>query len=203
MKKNLVVLLATASAILNGCVQTRITEPKRSAVEQLLISTAADRALDHVDFSILAGRKVFVDSANFESHDKPYAISSIREAVNEAGGLLVSDFNTAEVVLEPRSGALSTDSSSSVVGVPSTPLPIPMAGTFVTPEVSVFKSQKQLSVAKIALFSYERESGKHLQSTGPLVGHARHNYYTFLGFFKYTSTTIPEKKRGMFQRDQE
>jgi hypothetical protein len=28
-----------------------------------------------------------------------------------------------------------------------------------------------------------------------LVGRSRMNYYTFLGYFKYTSTDIPEKMR--------
>lgn len=188
--------------LMTGCVQTRVTEPKRSAVEQLLISTAADRALERLNFGAFAGRKTYVDPAYFESEDKLYVLSALRNALSEAGALLMADIKEAELVVEPRNGALSTDSSTSVVGVPSTPLPVPMAGTFLTPELALFKSQKQLSTSKLALFVYEQNSRKHVSSAAA-TGKAKHNYYTLLGYFKYTSTTIPEKKSGLFLRNQE
>src|SRR5687768_12152509 len=147
-----IVLSVLGAILLSGCVQTRITEPKRSAVEQLLLSTAADEALEKIDFSKFAGRKAFVDVTYFEAHDEHYVISGIRDALSKAGALLVADAKEADMVVEARSGALSTDSSSSVVGMPSLPLPVPMSGTLLTPEIALYKSQKQLSTAKIALF---------------------------------------------------
>jgi hypothetical protein len=188
---------------LTGCVQTRITEPKRSAVEQLLLSQATDRACREIDFSKFNGRKTFMDVTYFEAHDEQYALGAIRDSLSQAGALLVPEIKDAELVVEPRSGALSTDSSSSVVGMPSLPLPIPMSGTLVTPELALYKSQKQLSTSKIALLAYEQESKKHFISLGPAAGTAKHNYYTFLGYFKYTSTTLPEKRSGFFLRNQE
>ena len=182
--------------LLTGCAQTRVTEPPRAAVEQLLLGTAADRALAQEDFAVFNRMKVYVDERYFEAYDEEYVLSAIRNALSSAGALLVANMNDAEVIIEARSGALATDASSSLLGVPSVPVPIPLAGTVVTPEIALYRSEKQFSTAKIALFGYWKESREHLHSSGNLVGTARHNYFTFLGYIKYTDTTLPEKRTG-------
>jgi hypothetical protein len=186
--------------LMTGCVQTRITEPQRTAVEQLLLSTATDRAFDEVDMTTVRDRRVFIDPAYFESYDKHYVLGTIRDVLSNNGALLVRSIDDAEVIVEPRSGALSIDSSQSLIGLPSTPIPIPFTGTVQTPEIAIFKTEHQFSVAKLALLAYERESGRHLHSTGPLVGESFHKYYTILGYIRITTTGIPEKKTRSFRR---
>lgn len=177
-----------------GCAQTRLTHPKRSAVEQLLYSTAADRAWSAADAAIFGGRKVFVDTAYFESDDKMYALGTLRDVLSANGALLVPKAEDAEVIVEPRSGAYSIDSSDSLVGLPKMPMPIPFAGTVETPEVALFKSEKQFSTAKFAFLALDQKSRKHVASSGPLVGRANIKYYRVLGLIKWTKTTIPEKR---------
>lgn len=190
------VLLVFCCGLLGGgCVQTRITEPKRAAVEQLLISTAADRALIAADFSIYQGKKVFVDTTYFDSYDKEYVIGTLRDALSSEGALLVDTKDASEAIVEFRSGALSTDSSDSLIGLPQFPVPVPFAGTLETPEVSLFKAQRQFGTAKLAVLGYWTQSRKHAHSTGPLVGKSYMKYYTVLGYIKFTSTDIPEKIR--------
>ena len=188
-------LLITLGPAISGCVQTRITEPPRTAVEQLLLSTATDRSLQRASLRVFQDKKVFVDGAYFDSYDKLYVIGTVRDLLSAQGALLVADAKEADIIVEPRSGALSTDSSSSLIGIPSVPIPIPLAGTFSTPEVYLFKTQKQFSTAKLALFAYDQKSRQHVYSSGTLVGKAAHNYYRFLGYLSITRTDIPEKKR--------
>jgi hypothetical protein len=190
-------LVLTFFLAIGGCVQTRMTEPSRSAVEQLLLSTAADRSLQQAYFldDVFKSKKVFVDTNYFESYDKPYAMGTIRDALSNHGALLVSDPKTADIIVEPRSGALSTDSTSTELGIPSMPVPIPLSGTLVTPDMYLFKTQKQFSTAKIALLAYDAKSRQHLYSSGPLVGKAYNKYYSFLLFIQITRTDIPEKKK--------
>lgn len=178
-----------------ACTQTGLTKPKRSAVEQLLISTAADRALEKADWSVIRGKKVFVDRSFYNSADKDYVIGTIRDYVSFNGGLLMAKVKEADLVLEPRSGGLSIDSSSSLIGLPASSAPTPFAGAVSLPEIAIFKSEKQYSIAKLAILVYQRESRQHVASTGPLVGRANIKYYKFLGFIGHTKTTIPEKKR--------
>lgn len=178
-----------------GCTQTELTKPKRAATEQLLISTAADRALAQADLSIVSGKKVFVDKTYFDATDKEYVLGTIRELITMRGGMLARKMDDAEVVIEPRSGALSIDSTSSLIGLPSSGAPLPLAGAVQIPEIALYKSEKQFSIAKIALLAYERESGKHVAATGSLIGRANIKYYKFLGLISYNKTTVPERKK--------
>jgi hypothetical protein len=182
--------------LVSGCLQTRTTEPQRTAVEQLLLSTAADRGLQRVHWGMFTEKKVFVDTNYFESYDRAYVLGTLRDLLSMNGALLATNANDAEIIVEPRSGAFSTDSSSSLVGMPSLPIPIPWSGTFRTPELYLSKTEKIFSTAKIALLAYEQKSRKHFYSSGPLVGRATHKYYKFLGYISITRTDIPEKKRG-------
>jgi hypothetical protein len=195
MTRGLAVLGFVLVLLGSACTQTGLTKPPRSAVEQLLISTAADQALEKANWSIIRGKKVFVDRTYYESADKEYVLGTIRDYVSINGGLLMTNLNDAEIVLEPRSGALSIDSSSSVIGLPASSAPMPFAGAVSLPEIALFKSEKQYSIAKIAILAYERESKKHVASSGPLIGRANIKYYKFLGYIGYTKTTIPEKQR--------
>lgn len=180
--------------LVSGCLQTRVSEPPRTAVEQLLLSTAADRSLQSAQWDAFKDKKVFVDTNYFESYDKPYVIGALRNLLSIHGALLATNASDAEVILEPRSGALSTDSSSSLVGLPSLPIPIPWTGTFSTPELYLSKTEKLFSTAKIALLAYDQKSRRHFYSSGPLVGRATHKYYRFLGYIAITRTDLPEKK---------
>jgi len=171
-----------------------MTEPPRTAVEQLLLSTAADRSLQLAEWHMFDGKRVFVDTNYFESYDRAYVLGSIRNLLSFHGALLATNVNEAEVIIEPRSGALSTDSAASLIGMPSIPVPVPFVGTFQTPEVPLYKSDKMFSTAKIALFAYDQKSRKHFYSSGPIVGRASHRYYKFLGYLGLTRTDLPEKK---------
>jgi hypothetical protein len=192
------VLVWTACGALfffTGCTQTELTKPKRAATEQLLITTAADRALAQADFSMLAGKKVFVEKSYFDGLDEDYVLGTVRDLISMRGGRLVQKPDEAEIVVEPRSGALSIDSNSSIIGLPSTGAPVPFSGAVQIPEIALYKSEKQFSIAKIAILAYERESGKHVASTGTLVGRANLKYYKFLGFIAYNKTSVPELKK--------
>lgn len=184
-----------ASLLSLGCTQTRQTEPKRTAVEELLLSRAADHALANADFALLDGRKVFLEEKYFEATDAKYALGAVRDFMSLAGALLVDSAVDADVIIEARSGALSIDSGQSLVGIPEVPFPIPGAGSLVFPEAPFFKSERQYSIAKLALLAYDAKTRKHLFSTGTLIGKSHHHYYKVLGFFRWVSTELPAKAR--------
>jgi len=189
-------IAATALVFCGGCTQTTLTAPQRSATEQLLLSTAADRAAESTNLSLFNGKKVFVDGSYFDSYDGKYALGTIRDALNRAGAQLVTTLTNSDIIIEARSGALSLDAADLLVGVPSAGVPVPFAGTISIPELAFYKSQKQFSLAKFALLAYETRGGKHVYSSGPMIGKAYNHYYRFIGFIAYTSTDIPAKHRA-------
>lgn len=181
-------------AVICGCTQTRTSEPSRTAVEQLLLSRAADLSIAKVDFSTLAGRKVFLEDRYLEAIDKLYVIGALREGVSKAGGKLQDARDSAEVIVEARSGALSIDSNKSLLGLPELPVPIPLAGTLVSPEVPFFRESKQYSIAKIAVLAYSADSRDYLFSSGPSIGESFHHYFSLLGWVQWNSSGLPEKQ---------
>ncbi len=190
-------LMATLSAalLLCGCADSIMTNPPRSATEQLLLSTAADRAINVAPLTIFAQKKVFVDGTYFEGYDSKYVLGAIRDALSRSGALLVGAATNSDIIVEARSGGLSIDSSSSLVGIPNLPVPIPFAGTLQIPELALYKSSRQNSIAKLALLAYSRESGEHYFSSGPMLGKSYNTYYKLLFLIQWTSTDIPEKKK--------
>ncbi|MCS1408487.1 MAG: hypothetical protein M2R45_01662 [Verrucomicrobia subdivision 3 bacterium] len=189
-------LLLFAITLFPGCHAIRITEPQRTATEQLLMSTATDHAVRNIDLSLLKERKVFFDQSYFDSYDDGYAVGSLRELISKSGGCLVKDRDSAEVVVEARSGTLGIDSRDALAGLPELAIPLSFAGQVQSPEISLYKAQKADSVAKFALLVYETPSGEFLHATGPLVGKAKFYHYKILGFLNWRRTDIPEQKPG-------
>ena len=64
---------------LGACTSMRETSPQRTATEQLLISTAVDRAIAQVNLEIPEGTKVFVDSEQLEGSDGKYAAGEMKD----------------------------------------------------------------------------------------------------------------------------
>lgn len=186
-----------------GCTTTDTTQPMRSASEQLLLSTAADRALATAQLAEFKGKKVFLDTNYFDSYDSKYALGEIRDAISRAGALLVADAKSSDVIIEARSGALSIDGSKSLVGIPQTAAPVPLSGSLALPEIALYKSEKQFSTAKIALLAYANDSRAHIYSSGPLVGKSYFKTFKLLGVISWESTDIPEELKKSKSRQKE
>jgi hypothetical protein len=185
-------LIFSIAFLVGGCTTNNTTNPARSATEQLLLSTAADHALQSANLGLFENRKVFLDTNYFDSYDSKYALGTIRDALSRAGAILEDNATNSDIIVEARSGALSIDNSTFLVGIPSIGAPIPFSGGIQTPELAAYKSQKQRSVAKIALLAFARESRAHIYSSGPLDGSSHNNHYNVF-FVSWINTDIPEK----------
>ena len=186
------VLFCGLLALGTGCHSVKITEPKRTVTEQLLLSSAADRAVADLEVSVLRGKTVYLEERYFKSYDKRYVLGAIRQHLSESGARLTTDEEKADVIVEARSAGLGLDSRESLLGIPSIGFPILFAGTVQTPEIALYKSQQADSTAKFALFAYDRGSGEHVHSSGARSGKAHFYHYKFLGFFNWRRTDIPE-----------
>lgn len=168
-----VVLAALVVMLLPGCTTGRQTDPPRTATEQLLISTAADRAAASIALNLGPERKCFLDATNFEGLDGKYAIAAIRSSLLKKGTRFVGDKKDADTIVEIRSGALSIDKHDTLVGIPSVDIPIPLAGDFGTPEIALYKSEQQEGVAKFAATAYDAKDGRFLGESTPPLGRSK------------------------------
>ncbi len=151
-----------------GCGTMKTTNTKRTATEQLIVTDAVDRAIDEIDFSVLAGKQVFLDiSALPDGEDSKYLASSVRQQILSCGGLLKEKKDDADYVLELRAGALGTDEQQIIYGIPELTVPTFVgSATMTIPEISVAKRVGQRATAKIAVFAYNRKTGYPLWQSG-------------------------------------
>lgn len=177
-----------------ACSSSRQTLPDRTATEQLLISAAIDRAAESIVLNIPNERKVFVDTRSFGGYDSKYAIATVRDSLLKQGIRLTDQRDKADVLLELRAGAMSIDETQSLFGIPSTELPIPLAGQLRLPEIALFKKQQREGVVKIAATAYDAKTGALIDSSGPKYGYSHRTNWIFLLFFSRTTDDLkPEE----------
>ncbi|MBX9787622.1 MAG: hypothetical protein K2Y37_01785 [Pirellulales bacterium] len=186
------VLFAAATVwSLTGCGTTRWSDTARTATEQLLISNAIDRAVSELDFEVLRGHDVFFDPSYLRgATDENYLVSSLRQHLLASGVVLRELRTEADFVVEARSGGIGTDRSDLLFGVPSVAvpsvpgMPVPMPSTI--PEIPFAKTTNQRAVAKIAVFAYNRNTGRPVLQSGivPVTSTARNSWFFGAGPFQ-------------------
>ncbi|HUL07068.1 MAG TPA: DUF6655 family protein [Candidatus Acidoferrum sp.] len=181
---------------LAGCSTPRESEPPRTATEQLLISTAVDRALDGLQLKIPEGTKLWVDATDFDGYDQKYAVGAIRDRLLHEGARLVADRGQADAVVEIRAGALSTNSDDLLIGLPSMVLPIPLAGPAKTPELALAKKDHDEGVAKIGITAYDAKTGalESYSPAAPIYGYSSRTRWMVLSLVRWGHSDIPPDK---------
>lgn len=179
-----------------GCGTTRSTDTTRAATEMLLVSQAVDRAVGQIDFSPLRGKAVYFDvsSIDKETVDKGYLISSIRQQLLAHGANLMEEKRDAVYVVEARVGAVGTDRHSLLFGSPQITVPAIVPGIPTSiPEIALYKRTDQKGVAKLAVFAYNRVTGRAVWQSGLVEDVSKLKDRWVLGSGPYTTGTIREK----------
>jgi hypothetical protein len=160
------VLASIALAAAGGCGTTRWSDTRRTATEQLLVSDAIERAVDRIDLSPLAGRRIFLDVAFLDDlDDTKYLAAELRHHILASGCRLAEKREDADIVVEARAGVIGTDRNELLVGVPATSVSFAGSGTNI-PELAAAKRTDQRAVAKVSLHAYERVTGRALWQSG-------------------------------------
>ena len=176
-----------------GCGTMRETLPARSAMEQLLVSTAADRAIEKMPADGIEGKRVFVDASNLECYDKPYVVQRIRQTVLDNDGRLAENRQDAQVVLEVASGGLSINRRDYLLGLPSIPLPIPFAGeTLKLPELPIFKVIFYRGKAKLLFNAIDPTTNSQLYELPVCYGKSLDSFWWILLFGPFERSDLPK-----------
>lgn len=155
--------LAALAVALAGCTGSfRASTTPRTAEEELLVTTAAERAVFRIDAWLLAGRSVFVDGERLVSSDRGYVLSAFREVVARANARLACDRESADVIIEARSACTGNHDGHWTLAVPAVYV-AGVAGVAVEPpafiEIGYILHE---GWARVEAFAYERETGRFL-----------------------------------------
>ena len=194
------VLLLLSLVVVTGCG----TAIQRNGTEQLLLSDSVDHAIDQLDLSPLAGRKVYLDTEYMRSFKGPnvsitsdYITSALRQKLTTTGCQIETTRTDADYVLEARIGALGTDTMEVTYGIPSSngvgAAASALSGAPVSasiPEISVGKRNGAMGVSKVVVFAYHRETGVPVWQSGAAVARSDAKDSWFLGVGPLTRGTV-------------
>jgi len=182
-----------ASLFISACTTQRSSVPVRTATEELLISTAADRAAAALSLQIPAGTKVYIDRQYFQGTDDGYALNAVRTQFLKQGLAVVDDRSQAQAIVNVSSGALSTDEKSLLIGIPALQVPALPVGTSVSvPEIALFKTAQDKGVAKFVATGYDAKTGKLIATSDPQYGFSHLTNNTIFLFFSWqTGDLVP------------
>jgi hypothetical protein len=178
--RRLLVLALLALVSTAGCLgDIRTTNTKRTAVEELLVSTAAERAIAKVDSSVFAGKRVFVDVERLAPFDKGYVVSAFQGYLAQGGASVVPARDKAQVVVEVRSGSSGIFDGKWGVGIPMVYASGFVAGSGgpTLPNLIEITYELREGWAKISGFAYDAKQGTYLAGWRDAYGMA------YVGFF--------------------
>ncbi|MGB7328510.1 MAG: DUF6655 family protein [Rubripirellula sp.] len=184
-------VMVLLTIVVTGCASTTTSNTARTGTEQLLISSAIDRAMSNVRFDEFANYKVFIDEKYLDSVDKGYLVGSLRHKVLQSGGQLVAAADAADVVIEPRSGGVGTDIQESYLGIPSLGIPgMPIE----LPEIKFASRDTQMGTAKLGLVCYDPKTGKALGLGGETTALTHNNDTYLLGMGPFKSGSVLDQR---------
>ncbi|MCP4717346.1 MAG: hypothetical protein GY868_19660 [Deltaproteobacteria bacterium] len=159
-----------------GCLYNRyLTNSKRSATEQLLLTETMHAAVEQLTIPDVNGLKTAVEVVSLAPDEEPYLRCLVEEKLRRAGALIAPAEGASAVYLV-QVGTIGTISRETTVGIPSVPLGPGLA----TPALPFVRILKQHGYTKLRLSSYDRVTGKHLTAGEPVI--TQKNFDVF-GFF--------------------
>jgi hypothetical protein len=161
-----------------GCATNRESETARTGVEQLLVSSAVDQALDKIDLSAVRGAKVQLEEKYLDCVDKNYVIVSLEQRLMANGATLVAKPEDADVIMHVVSGAVGTDRQEKFFGISEIPLPPP--SPIMIPQVSLFSRTRANGTAKLRVVAFDAKSRRPVISGDAVL--ARSDYKSWKGF---------------------
>lgn len=192
-----IALFAALFVGITGCGTAKLTNTSRTATEQMLLSDAMDRAVSQVNFSMLSGRKVFInDKPIAKVTDSDYLLSIVRQHALASGCLLQEKEEEAEVILELRAGTSGTDQNDTMLGISE--MTIPGFGTYSSttiPEIAMAKRTIQKATVKIGIFAYTRVGRRPVWQSGNLVAESKAKNRWVFGMGPYQTGDIYDSAR--------
>lgn len=174
-----------------GCATMKHSDTARTGVEQLLISSAADQALDKVDLRPIVGAKVFIDEKYLDCVDKNYVLVGAHQRLLRANCTIVDKAEDADVIIELASGGVGTDRTDLLFGVPEIPMPPPSPISI--PKLAIFERVRAMGTAKLAVVAYDAKTKAPVINSGYTLARADYMNWNVLGLGGMPSGTVHEE----------
>ena len=179
------------SLALAGCTTIKQSDTARTGIEQLLISSAADRRWIS---SICTRSPAQRCSSTRNTSIAPTRITFLSRCIERLLAnhcTLVSKADDADVVVEIGCGGVGTDRNEMYLGFPELPLPPP--ATLAIPKLAFFERTKSMGTVKIALVAIDTKTKQAVINTGYTLARADHRHWQVLGLGSQQSGSVQQE----------
>jgi len=190
--------LLAAAGLVGGCISSahHITDTPRSATEQLLVTTAAERAVDALAWPDLRDRRVAVEVVSPNEQDAGYLKAALEARARELGAKVVPA-DEAEWIVAARAGALGTERRELAVGIPEIPTPFG-----VTPGISFYTHLRRRGWAQVRL-GVRGAEGERIASGAPALAGAFRSTHRILLLVIDRDDIFPDEETEAGETDAE
>jgi len=178
------------AGLATGCISAAhySTDTPRSATEQLLVTTAAERAVDRLSWPDVRDRRVAVEVVSPNEKDAGYLKAALEAKARELGAQVVPA-EEAEWILAARAGALGTERRDLALGIPEIPTPFG-----ITPGISFYEHRRQRGWAQVRLAARDADGGVIAASDAPVLTNAfRSSHRIILFVIERDDIFLPEE----------
>ncbi len=167
--------------ILPACSYTPyVTNTKKSATEQLLVSKALDEALKGLTLNI-RGAKVYVQVASLMENEDYYIDKALTHWFLKNGALITGYEKEADLTASVLVKCAGTDGDQYFLGIPSVPVPLFITST---PQITLMSGSNQEGRTELEVILYDPKEGLK-EVTPRLIGKS---YFKKFKMFFYSST---------------
>ena len=186
-----------------GCIDPRITNTGRSAVEQNLISHAVERTVDNMSFSAFAGKKAVLDCAKLATQcDKEYVLGVLETHLALSGVKIVEKPDDAQIRIRFYCGVLATDNTEFNIGTPAIPIPVPDTGiSFGIPPLSIFKRVTRTGMCRMSAIISDVKTDEVLCAYRGVRSRTFFNHWVLFMFIPYVTRDVDVAETGTMHVD--
>jgi hypothetical protein len=194
-RKILVILTAVVlSALTVGCTSVRMTMTPRSIMEQQLLVLAIERAVSQFDTQKLTGKRVTMELYGLAEDDLPFARELVKVWLWKNGVKVVQDKEEADIRLKGFAKVLAVDQAETLFGTPQfSLLGIPI------PAIAIYRNLRNRGLAEIQIYAIDDGEEVLVGEVAEGIGKAKHDRFTILFVFSWTSSDLDKKLKQMDQ----
>lgn len=202
-KLTLLVTAPVLALIAAGCIEPRITDTGRSAVEQNLITHSVERAVDTMSFTSYAGKKAVIDIAKLAPQcDKDYVTAVIDTHMALSGIDVVDKPENADIKIHFYCAVLATDNTKLEIGTPGIPIPLPNTDiSFGIPPISIFKRVARTGSCRMTAVICDAKSGKLINAYRGVQSRTFLNHWVLFMCIPYVTRDVEVPETGSMSID--
>ncbi len=183
-------LLFSLLLITTGCTSLRTTTTARTALEQALLSQAAETSMQKLKFEKAGLRSYLIKKDYLAAVDAEYLMGTLNQRLLSLGLRAADADAEAELFVYPSVAHAGIDDYSFLIGLPSIPLSLPGVGGITIPEAALFKHTNQRASNRLFVTIKDAKTKQHVLTTETVNSEKYYDRWAVFFLFHWRTTDL-------------